>query len=135
MKKFLLPALLVAVLSACGNNNKAQENALLDSLNTVHEKIMNEDGQTMKAKADLKQLLTKTPALKDSITLFLVQLDNNDNLMMDWMNKFNPEFTGKTHDQIMTYLKSQRAEVLQIDSQLKKGNDAAISFYKSHTAK
>ncbi len=34
------------------------------------------------------------------------------------MNKFSPDFTGKTHEQIMTYLNSQKTQILKLDTQI-----------------
>ena len=38
--------------------------------------------------------------------------------MSDWMHKFNPEQTGKSHDEIMTYLDAQKKQITAIDSQM-----------------
>jgi hypothetical protein len=128
IKKFLLPLFAIAILSGCNNNQKAQENSLLDSVKSAHEKIMTDDDKSMQMRAQLKQLLSSKPQLKDSVDYFLKKLDDNDNLMMDWMNKFNPEFTGKSHDQIITYLNAQKKQVITIDSLIKGENNAAVSF-------
>jgi hypothetical protein len=134
VKRILLPLLVITVFSAC-SNNKAQEQALLDSLEHTHDKVMGDDGMIMKAKANLKQLAVKVPALKDSVTYLTKKLDDNDNLMMDWMNKFNPDFTGKQHDQIMQYLRTQEKQVMGIDSQMKKAVATANDFYVKHNGK
>ena len=128
IKKILLPLLTIAVLSGCGNE-KAQEKTLLDSVINAHDKVMGDDGMTLKVRVTLKTLLSKKPQLKDSVDLYLKKLDDNDNAMSDWMNKFNPDLTGKSHGQIMTYLESQKKEVTRVDTQIKLGIYQATNFF------
>lgn len=127
-KKILLPILVITALSGCSKNEKAQETALLDNVQSAHEQVMGDDDKNMKTRALLKQLLTGKPELKDSVNYFLKKLDDNDNVMMDWMNKFNPDFTGKSHEQIMAYLNDQKKQIRSIDSVMKSGNKAANGF-------
>lgn len=134
MKKILFALLTIALLTGCGNE-KAQENALLDSVKDAHDKVMSDDDMTMKVKGRLKLLSAHKPELKDSITFYLKKLDDNDNVMMDWMNKFNPDFTGKSHEQIMSYLKIQKREVMQVDSQIKQGSHQAVDFVLRNSKK
>jgi len=135
IKKAILPLLIIAALSGCKNEEKAQENALLDSVTVAHDKVMSDDDATMKARAKLKLLLAKKPELKDSVNYYLKKLDDNDNLMMDWMNKFNPDFKGKSHEQIISYLNAQKKQVMEIDSQLREGSHMALMFYIRHITK
>lgn len=128
IKKVLLPLFTIIALSGCGKTEKAQETALLDSVQSAHEKVMGDDDINMKVRGRLKQLLAKKPELKDSVDYFLKKLDDNDNVMMDWMNKFNPDFTGKSHEQIMTYLNDQKKQVMSVDSLMKSGTKAATGF-------
>jgi len=128
IKKVLFTLLTVAILSGCSNSEKAQENALLDSVKSVHDRVMTDDDVNMRVRTKLKQLLVRKPELKDSVNFFLKKLDDNDNVMMDWMNKFNPDFTGKSHDQIITYLNTQKKLVIGVDSLMKSGTRAAINF-------
>jgi len=46
------------------------------------------------------------------------ELNTADSAMEDWMHKFNPDYTGKSHDQIMEYLQSQQTELLKVDSMI-----------------
>jgi len=128
IRNILFALFAIAVLAGCGNNEKARENSLLDSVKSAHDKIMADDDENMQVKKQLKQLLASKPQLKDSTDYFLKKLDDNDSLMMDWMNKFNPEFTGKSHEQIMAYLNAQKKQIMQIDSAMKNGNKAAVNF-------
>ncbi|MGN6180682.1 MAG: hypothetical protein ACTHNW_15975 [Mucilaginibacter sp.] len=127
-KKILFTLFTFAVLSGCSNSEKAQENALLDSVKSVHDKVMADDDQNMRVRTKLKQLLAIKPELKDSVDFFLKKLDDNDNVMMDWMNKFNPDFTGKSHEQIISYLNTQKKQIVGVDSLMKSGTRAAVDF-------
>lgn len=77
---------------------------------------MVDDGTIMKNKMLLKAI-TATDA-KDSVVFYTKSLDDADNAMMNWMNKFSPDFAGKTHGQIIDYLTAQKVEILKIDSQI-----------------
>jgi hypothetical protein len=127
LKKILLPALMIATLAGC-SDNKAKEKALLDSVTNEHDKVMGYEAIMMKKKAQLKEVLTVNPGLKDSVAYFSKQLDSNDNVMMDWMNKFNPDFTNKSDDQIMGYLTQQKKQLFAIDSNFKKAIDQTSYF-------
>jgi len=116
MKTILFAALLGLLISSCGDD-KASEKALLDEVIKTHDKLMADDGVIMKNKTALKSLTT---ADKDSVAAYNKLLDNADDAMMNWMNKFSPDFTGKSHEQVMTYLNGQKAEILKLDSQINK---------------
>jgi hypothetical protein len=128
IKKIIFPLFIIALLAGCGNE-KAQENALLDSVKNAHDKIMGEDYAMMRTRARINKLMIKKPALKDSASYYLKRMDDNDSLMSRWMNSFNPDFTGKTHEQIITYLRGQKKEVAHIDSIMYQGHRDAVHFY------
>ncbi len=114
-KKLFIPLLACVALFGC-NDGKKQEQTLLNDVIKTHDKLMVDDGAIMKN----KMLLKAIPATdaKDSVAFYTKSLDDADNAMMNWMNKFNPDFTGKTHEQIIDYLTTQKAEILKIDSQI-----------------
>ena len=96
-KKTLIIAAATGLMLAGCADNKAQEKALLDSVIKVHDKVMMDDGVVMKNKMLLKGIASKdsAAAVKDSADFYSKILDNADDSMMTWMNKFNPDFTGK----------------------------------------
>ena len=135
-KRILFVFLAVAILSGCGNNEKNQEKALLDSVIKAHDKVMGDDDANMMMRSRLKRLVGSKPEFTDSVNYFLKKLDKNDTVMMDWMNKFNPDLTGKSHQQIMDYLESEKKKVAGIDSLMKKEADTIKNFYiKSRSVK
>ena len=117
IKKIFVPLLACIALFGC-NNDKDQEKALLNDVIKTHDKLMTDDGAIMKNKMQLKSIAAKdtSAAVKDSVVTYTKLLGDADNSMMMWMDKFNPDLTGKTHEQIMTYLNAQKAEVLKLDT-------------------
>jgi dsDNA-binding SOS-regulon protein len=135
LKRYFIPALIAILFFGC-SDDKAQENALLDSVKKAHDKVMTDDGQVMKNKMQLKSLLASTaPGIKDSADMYSKRLDSTDNVMMDWMNKFNPDFTNKTHEKIMDYLKQQQKEISGLDTLLKSSVAASASFINKNKSK
>jgi len=129
-KKTLLVAFLALALFGC-NDDKKQETALLDSITTVHDKIMADDGVIMNKKMQLKGIAAKDNSKKDSVAAYTKTLSDADDVMMNWMNKFNPVFSGKSHQQIMDYLHQQQAELVKINLTL----DSAIKVSNNYINK
>jgi hypothetical protein len=124
MKRILTFIALAIVATGC-SDDKAQEKLLLDSVIKAHDKVMADDNEIMKNKAKLKSMVTPAtlPAVKDSVNVYTNLLTKADDAMMVWMNKFNPDFTGKSHQQIVDYLHEQQAQINKVNAQL----DSAIS--------
>jgi hypothetical protein len=126
-KKILLPVFVMLVFSAC-SNNKAQENALLDSVKNLHDKVMDDDAQLMEKRSQLKMVATQKPELKDSVYYYTKLPDSNDNAMTDWMHKFNPDLTGKSHKEIIDYLTQQEQKITGIDSGMNESVHQSVFF-------
>jgi hypothetical protein len=126
MKKAIITALTCLALFGCSDNKK-QEKALLDSVIKIHDKVMGKDDQLMKNKMKLDTLLktklsgTDTVAEMAQMMGLSVKLTNAEDAMEKWMEKFDPEQKGKSHQDIMSYLSDQKDQVSGIDSEM---NDA-----------
>ena len=116
MKKLFLLVAAGLIISSC-NDHKAEEKALLNDVIKTHDQLMTDDGLIMANKTKLKAYAADITA-KDSVVVYTKMLDNADDAMMNWMNKFSPDFTGKSHEQIMAYLKEQKVQILKLDSQI-----------------
>lgn len=119
--KILLAAIcLTGVLYACSNGQE-EEKKQLNEILTIHDKVMGESEQGMKNKMRLDSLVKKyngdTSRVNKAAALSK-QLELADDAMEDWMHKFNPDYTGKSHGQIMEYLHSQHLHLAQVDSML-----------------
>jgi len=92
---------------------------------------MADDDAIMKNKMELKSLTKNDTTVKDSVAAYSKSLEDADNAMMNWMSKFSPDFKGKTHEQIMTYLNEQKSQILKLDTQINK----AVSTSNTYIAK
>ena len=111
------------ILSAC-TDKKAQEEAVLNDVIKIHDKVMASDDRLMKNKMQLDTLLKQGKLTsKDSAKMLSDKLTVADSAMEKWMHDFDPDHAGKSHDETMTYMTKQKAEIAAIDSQL----DIAIS--------
>lgn len=125
MKKYLIIILAATIFAGCKNNTKQEKN-LLDDILKVHDKVMGNDEALMKNKMHLDSLLklpAKDTAEKTNIKALDTKLLAAEEAMETWMNKFQPDVSGKSHDEIMTYYNGQKKEIMAVDSQMK----AAIS--------
>jgi len=137
MKKTFIAALTCLVLFGC-SNDKNQEKALLDSIIAIHDKVMGMDDHLMKNKMKLDTLL-KTPltgvadtaAEKRQMLGLKIQLTNAEDIMGKWMEKFEPDTKGKSHQQIMDYFSVQEAQVKGIDSAINAAVNASDNYLKS----
>ncbi|HZY37647.1 MAG TPA: hypothetical protein VFE53_13410 [Mucilaginibacter sp.] len=132
MKKLLpLPAICL-FLFGCADK-KAQEQALLDSVIKVHNKVMTADEQVLKNKDVLDTLVKKEPtgALKDSAKIYQDKVIMADSAMDVWMHGFNPDLTTRAHDDNMAYLHKQQKLIMQVDSQM----SAAVAASKKFISK
>ena len=119
MKKLFAVAVVVLALGAC-NNDKAREKALLDDVIKIHDTVMGKDEKLMKNKMKIDTLLTtiKDTLAQKPLKTLSTNLVTAEEAMENWMQKFDPEQKGKTHEQIVAYLTGQKKQVTAIDSQI-----------------
>lgn len=124
MKKAITAIVACVIFFGC-TDNKQQEKALLDSVIAIHDKVMRNDDQLMHNKMKLDTLLkskltgvSDTSAEKARLMGLTIKLNNAEDAMEKWMQKFDPGQKGKSHQEIMNYLSAQKSQVTAIDSQL-----------------
>ena len=119
MKKLFAVALVALTLGAC-NNDKAQEKALLDDVIKLHDTVMGKDEKLMKTKMKIDTLLIniKDTLAQKPLKTLSTNLVTAEEAMEKWMQNFDPEQKGKTHDQVVAYLNEQKKQVAAIDSQI-----------------
>lgn len=140
MKSFCI-LISLCILGACNfsqRHNQEEEKELQQRLLKVHDRIMPQMGalehQEMAVKALVSNLKVEkkanaamdTLAASASLQADLESLETADGAMMNWMDKMNLDFNGKTHKQIMEYLGLQYTEVKQIDSMVQKAMDESV---------
>ena len=118
MKKIFIAAIASLTFIAC-NDGKKQEKALLDDVIKLHDKVMGNDYQLMRNKMKIDTLLITAPApQKTELTQLSANLVVTETAMENWMQKFDPEQKGKSHEEIVAYLNSQKKQIAIIDSQM-----------------
>jgi len=137
MKKTITATLICLVFFGC-SNHKDQEKALLDSVIAVHDKVMGIDDQLMHNKMKLDTMLkTKLTGVADTAAEkrqqmgLSVQLTNAEDAMENWMQKFEPEPKGKSHEEIMAYLSVQKTQIIAIDSAMNAAINASGNYLKT----
>lgn len=114
--KLLLALILTGIFNAC-TSNKSEEKKQLDELLKVHDEVMGISEKAIKNKSTLDSLIHYGKDTSEAVILNK-QLTTADEAMENWMHQFNPDYTGKSHTQVMEYLHSQHLQLLHIDSQL-----------------
>jgi len=135
MKKLFILLAACAVLSACGDSKK-QEKAALDSVIKIHDKVMSSDDQLMSNKMKIDTLLKETlpgdtAATKRQLMGLKIQLTQAEDAMENWMQKFDPEQKGKSHEDIMNYLEAQKAQIKTINAAIDSAVNASTTYLKT----
>lgn len=132
MKKCFILILSCSILAGCKDNTK-QEKDLLNDILKVHDKVMGNDEALMKNKMHLDSLLklpAKDTAEKVNIKAIDTKLLAAEEAMETWMQKFQPDMTGKSHEEIMNYYNGQKKQIMSVDSQI----NAAITESNKYLA-
>lgn len=135
---------LVFIFTAC-NNHKKQQEELQQEVITIHDSVMADMGMLMEKKMYLNKIMNRldslksvnmnldTAQVKDELTQTIEQLGAADEAMMTWMRNFDPEYPGKSHEEIMAYLNNQKVKINSVDSVIKNiilKSDSTIAKYK-----
>lgn len=110
---------------------KKQEEQLLEEVINIHDKVMAKDAQLMKNKIQLDTLLKSKLASGSADSVILIQLNNADAEMEDWMHKFDAENKGKSHEEIVDYLSGQKKAIDAIDKKFDSVLNASTTYLKS----
>ena len=127
MNKFRYLFLITILLAACADK-KAQKKAVLDSVLSIHEKVMGTDGEVNDNKMKLDTLIKQQnlPAT-DSAWQIRGKLIAADSAMSTWMHNFDYEQKGKSDDATITYMRAQKTIIARIDSMINAAdNDSKI---------
>jgi len=130
MKKLIVIGLCFFVLYACTDPAK-RENELKNQIIDMHEKVMNADEALMKNKMKLDTLLQQK---KDtaSVKPLIAKAEAADAAMEKWMSGFQPDVTGKSHDEAITYFTGQKKEIMTVDSQINTIVKESSQYLSSH---
>jgi hypothetical protein len=130
MKKILAVALAVSLFYACSDDTK-KENDLKNEIINMHEKLMNNDEALMKNKMKLDTLLKQK---KDTVAVkpLISKATAADDAMEQWMSKFQPDMTGKSHDEVMTYYAGQKKQIISVDSAINAAIKESGQYLSNH---
>ncbi|MBB6502946.1 hypothetical protein [Pedobacter cryoconitis] len=143
MKLFL--AVLVLVTGAVACTQPQSYKAERDQVMKFHDIVMEDHGvlvnnqmrldSMLKGMTALKTRFPSTDTLKEKEVMkaTLDRLNKAEELMNDWMHKFEPDVTGKSNEEAISYFKAERAKIGKIDSLYKveiKSSSAYLSQFK-----
>jgi hypothetical protein len=137
MKRALVIICSALFIYSCTDNTKEEKNLLNDILK-VHDKVMAKDEVLMKNSALLDSLLklpAKDTAEKVNIMAIKLKLTAADEAMEDWMGKFQPDMTGKSHDEVMKYYGDQKKSVMAVDSEATVAIKESEQYLSNHKIK
>jgi hypothetical protein len=143
-KEFLILILFFISITACQNPKKTQE-GLHKEVMAVHDSLMMDMGKLSDRKSKLSAILTQldslkiaqpslnTTALKNTIFGAKLSLTKADEVMMDWMNDFNPDYTKKTELEVEIYLRDEKVKIEKVKTLFKNSlftSDSLITKYQ-----
>jgi hypothetical protein len=137
MKRLLITSLAALALYSCADNTKEEKNLLNDILK-VHDKVMDKDEVLMKNQTHLDSLLKsklKDTAEKVNIKAIDLKVVAAQEAMETWMGKFQPDMTGKSHDEVMKYYDEQKKQVTAVDSQVNVAIKESNKYLSDHKIK
>ncbi|RVU00592.1 hypothetical protein EOD41_11360 [Mucilaginibacter limnophilus] len=134
MKKTLILFAATAIISSgCkdSKNEEQQEKQLFTEVMAIHDDLMGYESTLMENKKKLDSL-AKNPTLKDSAEILDRNLTTADDAMGEWMHQFDPDYSGKPHDEAMKYLQQQKQEIQKVDTLTKKAVSESGRFISTH---
>ena len=71
---------------------------------------------------------------KDTLVLkpLVAKLNSADDAMDKWMSQFQPDMTGKSHDEVISYYNNQKKLVLAVDSQINTAINESNKYISAH---
>ena len=143
MKLFLAAIVLVTGAVACTQTQNYKTER--DEVMKFHDTVMEDHGVLVNNQMKLDSMLKRMPALKtrfpstDTVKEKVVmkatldRLNSAEELMNDWMHKFEPDVTGKSNEDAIKYFKAERIKIGKIDSLYKaeiQSSDAYLKQFK-----
>ncbi|MGN7203996.1 hypothetical protein ACTHQF_06960 [Pedobacter sp. SAFR-022] len=143
MNKISCFLLLALALSSC--KQQADYKASRDEVIEVHDVVMADHGKVVDQQLKLNGMLKDLSALKlknpdidtlkekDSITIVRDRLNVAEEAMNTWMHEFEPDITGKSNEEAITYFEAEKQKIQKVDTLFKaelKRAEAYLSKFK-----
>jgi hypothetical protein len=131
--KILIATLLIACIFSACKDEKAEEKKTMDDVIKIHDKVMGKSELIVQYQATLDSLTKATTdsVMKVKAVNLKKELSTADAAMEDWMHKFNPDFTGKSHTDVMVYLQDQQVQIHRVDSLINNALDKTGKYLKA----
>lgn len=135
-------ACATVVIACTQSPNYKQER---DEVMKFHDVVMEDHGTLVNNQMKLDTLLHDLPALKQKnpaldtakekmvMRATLDRLNKAEELMNDWMHKFEPDVTGKSNEDAVKYFKDEKTKIVKVDSLYKaeiKLSDTYLAQFK-----
>ncbi|GAB3904608.1 hypothetical protein [Mucilaginibacter boryungensis] len=127
--KILVTAFWMAGIFSSCSDDKGQEKTLMTDIMNKHDTVMGKSDLIIKYRTSLDSV-TKTSKDTTEVHALKSQLNMADEAMETWMHKFNPDFTGKSHAEVITYLQSQKKQIGRVDSLINLSLDKTDKYLK-----
>jgi len=130
MKKILIVLIVSTVFFGCADK-KGQKKAILDSVLSIHNKVMGTDGELTDNQMKLDTIIKlQKLSVKDTAFLIRQKLIVTDSAMSTWMHNFDVDQKGKSDDddETITYMRAQKKLLMGIDSQINKAVAESNSY-------
>jgi hypothetical protein len=126
MKNTIILCLLILGLQAC--QNEADYKSVRKEVLDAHDSVMMDGEMAIKNKMRLDtisanlnslskaRIITDTLAEKQAIANLQLKLNTADEMMNDWMHKFNAELDGKSNAEAVSYFNEEKVKVNKLDS-------------------
>lgn len=130
--------------SACTNSAKQQQEDLQTAVIAIHDTVMMDMGTLTEKRMQIDDILKRLDSLKvknpeldtaktrNDLTQVKTDLAAADEEMMDWMHHFDPDYTGKSHEEVMTYLNQEKEKINKVEKSFKNviiKSDSVIKKY------
>jgi len=124
--------ILLLMLAICACNKEEDYKKVRDEVMAFHDEVMRDNGVIVNNQMKLDTLLHELNSLKlqfpevdtlkeaATINSLIKELGDAEELMNDWMHKFEPDVTGKSNAEAVQYFRLEKARIAQIDSLYKK---------------
>ena len=121
--------LLILAFASC--KQQLDYKATRDEVIKVHDVVMADHGKVVDQQLKLEEMLKNMSALKaqhseidtikekDSITAVRDQLNVAEEAMNTWMHEFEPDVTGKSNEEAITYFEAEKQKIQKVDTLFK----------------
>jgi hypothetical protein len=140
MKNIIVAVCCLALLSSCGQDKSAVENAEKEVF-VIHDEIMPQMTQLMEYKSGLSAEITKLDSLlkissndslqkrKDEALAISSTLQDADKAMMDWMHDYRGDsLKALNSDEALKAMDAEKTRISAVREKMREGMDKAKTF-------